>query len=173
MTPKQKKFVLEYLIDLNATQAAIRAGYSKKTANRTASENLSKPDIQEAIQVAQAKTAKKLEITREMIVDEYRKLAFSDMRKFSKWNVDDITLIDSEELDDDSAACVAEVSQTVTKDGGSIKFKLHDKKGALDSLSKMLGFVIDKTEGVLRIDDTPLTDEERARLDELDRKRRT
>lgn len=146
LTPKQELFINEYLIDLNATQAAIRAGYSEKTAQEIGAENLSKPMIQAAIQKAQAKTAKKLEITRDMIADEYRKLAFSDMRKFSKWTPDGVTLIDSKELDDDSAACVAEVSQTVTKDGGSIKFKLHDKKGALDSLSKMLGFVIDKTE---------------------------
>ncbi len=46
LTDKQEMFCREYLIDLNATQAAIRAGYSAKTANRTASENMSKPDIQ-------------------------------------------------------------------------------------------------------------------------------
>ena len=49
LTDKQEMFCREYLIDLNATQAAIRAGYSDKTANRTASENLSKPDIQNRI----------------------------------------------------------------------------------------------------------------------------
>ena len=49
LTDKQEMFCREYLIDLNATQTAIRAGYSAKTANRTASENLSKPDIQSRI----------------------------------------------------------------------------------------------------------------------------
>lgn len=49
MTERQKRFCDEYLIDLNATQAAIRAGYSERTANRIASENLSKPDIQQYI----------------------------------------------------------------------------------------------------------------------------
>jgi phage terminase small subunit len=49
LTDKQEMFCREYLVDLNATQAAIRAGYSDKTANRTASENLSKPDIQNRI----------------------------------------------------------------------------------------------------------------------------
>lgn len=49
LTDKQEMFCREYLIDLNATQAAIRAGYSTKTANRTASENLSKPDVQSRI----------------------------------------------------------------------------------------------------------------------------
>lgn len=55
LTDKQEMFCREYLIDLNATQAAIRAGYSAKTANRTASENLSKPDIQNRIAELKAK----------------------------------------------------------------------------------------------------------------------
>ncbi len=52
LTPKQQRFVEEYLIDLNATQAAIRAGYSKKTAYSVGHENLKKPEIQKAIQEA-------------------------------------------------------------------------------------------------------------------------
>lgn len=55
LTDKQEMFCREYLIDLNATQAAIRAGYSEKTANRTASENMSKPDIQSRIAELKAK----------------------------------------------------------------------------------------------------------------------
>jgi phage terminase small subunit len=55
LTDKQEMFCREYLIDLNATQAAIRAGYSVKTANRTASENLSKPVIQNRIAELKAK----------------------------------------------------------------------------------------------------------------------
>ncbi|EAB7527721.1 TPA: terminase small subunit [Salmonella enterica] len=55
LTDKQEMFCREYLIDLNATQAAIRAGYSAKTANRTASENMSKPDIQSRIAELKAK----------------------------------------------------------------------------------------------------------------------
>lgn len=49
LTARQKRFCDEYLIDLNATQAAIRAGYSKKTANRTGAENLTKPVIKEYV----------------------------------------------------------------------------------------------------------------------------
>ena len=57
LTPKQQAFVQEYLIDLNATQAAIRAGYSEKTARQTATENLAKPYIAKAVAEAQAKRA--------------------------------------------------------------------------------------------------------------------
>ena len=68
MTPKQTCFVQEYLIDLNATQAAIRAGYSKKTARQVASENLSKPDIQRAIEEAQQVRAERTGLTQDAVV---------------------------------------------------------------------------------------------------------
>jgi phage terminase small subunit len=65
---KQQRFVEEYLVDFNATQAAIRAGYSKRTAGKIGTENLQKPAIQGAIRAAQAQLSKKTEVTREMIV---------------------------------------------------------------------------------------------------------
>ena len=79
MTDRQKKFCEEYLIDLNATQAAIRAGYSEKTANRIASENLSKPDIQEYIQKRQKEGQERAEITRADIVDQLNTIGFADL----------------------------------------------------------------------------------------------
>ena len=70
MTPKQEAFVREYLIDLNATQAAIRAGYSVDTARAIGSENLSKPDIADAIAEAQAERAEKCEIDALWVLQE-------------------------------------------------------------------------------------------------------
>ena len=63
LTPKQARFVEEYLVDLNATQAAIRAGYSESTARAIGHENLTKPDIQEAIAEARGKQQQRTEIT--------------------------------------------------------------------------------------------------------------
>ena len=68
LTPKQQRFVEEYLIDLNATQAAIRAGYSEKTAKEIGSENLTKPNIAKAIAEAQEKLSNKTQVTVEMVV---------------------------------------------------------------------------------------------------------
>lgn len=68
MTPKQDAFVREYLIDLNATQAAIRAGYSKNTAHATGHENLSKPEIANAIQAAMDSRAERTEITADYVL---------------------------------------------------------------------------------------------------------
>lgn len=157
LTPRQARFVAEYQVDRNATQAAIRSGYSKKTAYAQGCSLLKNPDVAAAVAAGQAKTAEKLEVTKEMIVDELRKIAFADLRKAVAWgptqhtSVDDegqkivsngVTLIDSDELDADTAAAVAEVGNT--RDG--VKIKLHDKKGALVDLAKMLGFMVEKHE---------------------------
>lgn len=70
LTPKQQRFVDEYLIDLNATQAAIRAGYSKKTAYSIACENMTKPDIADAIAKGRAEIAKRNELTIDDLINE-------------------------------------------------------------------------------------------------------
>lgn len=69
LTPKQQRFVEEYLIDLNATQAAIRAGYSEKTAAVIGAENLIKPNIQKAIEEAKKQISKRTELTVDMVVN--------------------------------------------------------------------------------------------------------
>lgn len=68
LRPKQQRFVEEYLIDFNATQAAMRAGYSQKTAHRIGAENLQKPAIQSAIKASKTQLSKKTGVTREMVV---------------------------------------------------------------------------------------------------------
>ena len=69
LTPKQQRFVEEYLIDLNATQAAIRASYSEKTAAAIGAENLIKPNIAKAIQEAQESLSNKTQLTVDMVVN--------------------------------------------------------------------------------------------------------
>ena len=80
MTPKQERFVSEYLVDLNATQAAIRAGYSKKTANEIGAENLAKRSISEAIAAKTAKQLEKVDLSAERVLEEMRRLALGDVR---------------------------------------------------------------------------------------------
>ena len=80
MNPRQQHFVQEYLIDPNATQAAIRAGYSKKTARSIGQENLTKPDIAAAIEKAQAERGARAELTADMVVRELKKHGFVDAR---------------------------------------------------------------------------------------------
>ena len=75
LTEKQKAFCREYVVDLNATRAAIRAGYSQKTARQIATENLSKPAIQEAIKVLQDERAERTQVDADFVVERLRAIA--------------------------------------------------------------------------------------------------
>jgi phage terminase small subunit len=150
LSPKQQRFVEEYLVDLNATQAAIRAGYNAKTARAQASRLLTKVNISDAIFEGRQLTADRLEVTQERVLKEFARLAFLDIRKaFDK----DGNLLPIHDIDDDTAAALAgiEVEEMFEGKGGDRekvgtlrKIKLADKKGALDSLAKHLGMFIDR-----------------------------
>lgn len=149
LTGKQARFVEEYLIDLNATQAAIRAGYSKKTAQIIGFENLSKPIISSAIEAAQKARSERTEITQDKVLAEYAKLAFLDPRRFY-----DSTgaLIPVPLLPADVAAALSSMKVTVERgaEEGQMndvkEIKFTDKKGALDSVARHLGMFKDRLE---------------------------
>ncbi len=159
LTPKQEMFCREYLIDLNGTQAAIRAGYSPKTANEQAAGLLAKPSIQEYVQSLMDRRAKRIEVTADMVLDELRKIGFADIRKAVKWgiapldftsenaspnglNIYPVSLVPSETIDEDTVAAVAEISLTQA----GVKLKMHDKLSALEKLGKHLKLFTDKVE---------------------------
>ena len=98
LTPKQAEFVRQYLVDLNATQAAIRAGYSERTASKIASELLGKTGVREAIATAQAKREQRTEITADRVVSELAKIAFADPRELMDWGPEGVKLKDSADL---------------------------------------------------------------------------
>lgn len=146
LTDKQIRFCEEYLIDLNGTQAAIRAGYSEASAKEIASENLTKPNIQEYIIERKAQIANRLNITQEMVLEGYRRLAFYDGRKF--YNPDG-SLKQVPDLDEETAFALAGFEVTEEKDyidgipritGFTKKIKMSDRKSALDSICRVLGF---------------------------------
>lgn len=148
LTPKQQRFVDEYLTDLNATQAAIRTGYSAKTANVMASQLLTKANIAKAIQNAREKTAAKLEVTRERVLEELAKMAFLDPRRFYK---EDGSVKSVPDMDADTAAALVgfEVDEIkIGADGPVVgqtkKVKWSDKRAALDSINRMMGWNQDK-----------------------------
>lgn len=147
LTPKQQRFVAEYLIDLNATQAAIRAGYSQRTARSVASENLTKPDISQEIARQQAQRSDRVEVTQDWVVRELQRIAASDPRKLydKHGQLKPIT-----ELDDDSAASLAgvEIESMATEEGETPirvrKVKRWEKTKALELLGRHLGMWNDK-----------------------------
>src|SRR5690606_14509916 len=116
LTAKQRRFVEEYLIDLNATQAAIRAGYSSRTAGQIGDENLKKPQIAAAVQAAQAERSARTQITQDRVLTELARIAFFDIRKLYN---DDGSMKRPHELDDDAAAVLAGVDVVETAVGES------------------------------------------------------
>ena len=148
MTPKQERFVEEYLVDLNATQAAIRAGYSESTARVIGHENLTKPDIQKAITERRQEMQQRTAITADRVLAEYAKIAFFDPRKLF---TADGAIKPVQYWDDDVAAVIGGLDVVEISDDGEMigrvkKLKLIDKKGALDSIGKHLGMFVDRTE---------------------------
>ncbi len=142
LTPKQSAFVAEYLIDLNATQAAIRAGYSERTAAVIGVENLRKLNINAAIQEAKQKRAERTEISQDRVLEEYAKLAFHNPQDFYD---DQGNLIEVHKLPRDVAAAITSMEVSVDAEGKSKlqKIKLADKKGSLDSVARHLGMFND------------------------------
>lgn len=144
MTEKQKRFCDEYLIDLNATQAAIRAGYSVDTAKEIGCENLTKPNIQEAVAKAMAERSKRTGINQDRIVLELAKMAFVNANDLINTSDGSIKPGASE----DDLACIQSVkvktSLGVSGTSTEREIKLNDKMKALELLGKHLGMWNDK-----------------------------
>lgn len=152
LTPKQERFVAEYLIDLNATAAARRAGYSAKTAEQQGPRLLGNVAVAQAIGRRQAKIAEKLEVTQERVVAELAKLGFANMADYMRAGPDGDPFLDFSALTRDQAAALTEVTVDDFVDGRGedaravrrVKFKLADKRAALVDLGKHLGMFTDK-----------------------------
>lgn len=156
LTAKQEKFCYEYVIDLNATQAALRAGYSEKTAYSSGSRLLKNVEIQKFIQTLQADLEKTAGITALKVLKEHKKIAFSDTSMIREgW----MTLKAYKELPKEIKDCIQEVATRETKYGNEIKIKFYDKQKSLDSISKILGFDA-PTKIEQKIDFDSLTDEQ-------------
>lgn len=148
LTDKQQAFVREYLIDLNATQAAIRAGYSADTARSIGFENLTKPDIQEAIAEAQAARAERTQITQDMVLKEYARIAFFDPSRLFDEDGDPLPV---HRVDEDTRRAIAgldvqEMYEESVNTGRIKKYRIANKLGALDSVAKHLGMFTEKVD---------------------------
>ena len=146
LNAKQQRFVEEYLIDLNATQAAIRAGYSVKTAKEIGCENLTKPNIQEAIDKLMAERSKRTGVNQDRVIQELARIAFVNPQNVI--NADDGSV--RADASDDDLACIQSVKvKTMSGDKGyseEREVRLNDKMKALELLGKHLGMFKDKVE---------------------------
>jgi phage terminase small subunit len=153
LNPRQERFVEEYLVDLNATRAADRAGYRHPDVQGP--RLLGHVGVATAIQARRARLSKKLEVTQERVLQELARIAFADVRDLFTWDEERSCYVPSANLTDDQAAAVAaveaETTRTTNADGVTetkikLKLKTYDKKGALDSLAKHLGMFVERVE---------------------------
>jgi phage terminase small subunit len=146
LTPKQCRFVAEYLVDLNGTQAAIRAGYSRKTANEQAARLLAKASVKEAVAAGQARHLAKADISAERVLEEVRRIAFSSIAELFDANGN---LKPMQHLTPDQAAPIKvfEHRNLTAANGASVsilRIRLWDKVRALEMLMKYLGLLPEK-----------------------------
>lgn len=141
LTPKQQRFVEEYLIDLNGKQAAIRVGYSPATAEVTASRLLSNVKVKAAVDERRAALSENAEVSQERIVKEFCRMGFYDPADIASQPMNG---------PEDIAKLPEDVRRAIVGWGwdkaGNFTLKLADKAGALVSLGRHLGMFTDKVE---------------------------
>ncbi len=155
LTKLQERFLAEYLVDLNGTQAAIRAGYSEASAASTASDLLKKPEIREAVRMATATSLERAGVTLDRVVVELARIGFANIRDVVQWkgdvlsqiideedpeivhltHINDVVLVNSEDLPASITAAIAEISRGPV---GALKVKMHPKRQALGDLLRYL-----------------------------------
>ena len=154
LSPKQKLFIKEYLVDKNATRAAIAAGYKEKAAYKTGSENLIKPLIKEKIDEGLAAEIAKVEkrlakngITKERWLRELALIAFADMDEFvasdQEGNFSAIATIDRKK---GRGRAIKKLTQSKSQFGGATSIELHPKLPALGLIADHFGWVKKKVE---------------------------
>jgi phage terminase small subunit len=136
LTAKQQRFVEEYLIDLNATQAAIRAGYSEKTAYSQGQRLLNNVEIQKAVAEAQEDRSNRTKITADRVLQELARIGFSDLRNMLTDGIEVVTNTGERGKDEDGRKIVEHTH----------KIKVWDKNSALEKLGKHLGMFTEKIE---------------------------
>lgn len=148
LTDKERRFVEEYLIDLNGKQAAIRAGYSVKSAKVLASTVMAKHIVRKAIE----RLFDDRGISRIRILEEVALIAFANVDDYVKIVSDKsgrktVKITASNDLDREQLAALAEISETVNEAGVRvIKVKPYDKQAALAFLGKVARLTVDRTE---------------------------
>ena len=141
LNDKQRAFCREYIIDHNATQSALRAGYSERTAYSQGQRLLKNVEIQAEIERYSKKAIKRNDITVDRILQEMARIGFSDIRKVANWGTTgEPSVTPSDDLDDDTAAAITSVK--IDNQGG-VTLSMAKKEKALEMLGKYAG-VFDK-----------------------------
>ncbi|HXP75929.1 MAG TPA: terminase small subunit [Stellaceae bacterium] len=139
LTPKQTRFVDEYLLDMNASAAARRAGYRETSAAQNGHGLARRPNVAAAIEARLAERRARLHVTAERVIAELARIAFADIGAIMDWSADATTLKPPGEISPDDRAAIAEIAVVKRGDGVATRVVLHDKERALEALCRHLG----------------------------------
>ena len=149
LTPRQQRFVQEYVVDLNATQAAIRAGYSAKGARVRGAELLANRNLRDALEAATEQRGLRTELEADEVVRRLAIVAFANVSDFITWTDGEVRLRPSEDIDKAKLVAV----HSITRGPHGVSIRLHDKLRALELLAKHLGMFREDTRVDLEIRD--------------------
>ncbi len=132
---RQAIFALEYGVDLNGSQAAIRAGYAERSARITASKLLTKPNVLQAVELAFSERVERLQLDGDAVVEKLAQIAFTDIGAFASWQDSHVTLKDFTDIPPEKLAALAEVQETPQ----GLRVKMRDSLPALALLARHFG----------------------------------
>lgn len=178
LTVKQKRFVDEYLVDFNGTQAAIRAGYATRSAEVTAAKLLRNAKVQAEISRRQQDLQRRTEVSQDRVVKELMRVAFADATNYVQVQprtivgadgkeivIQAVVLTATAELTDEERAAISQIKQGAN----GIEVKMYDKLRALELLGRHIGMFNDKLELKATVAENPFaglsTDELRRLID--------
>lgn len=161
---RQKQFAEEYIIDFNATRAAVAAGYSEDTAYSQGHALTKNAEVWEHIQTLLDLRAERTRVTQDKVIRELARIAFADPRDYLEFGFNGVELRESVFLNADQAAAISEVSERRTQAGLSVGIKFHNKLDALEKLGKHLGMFVDKVDIKATVSNTETSDRDRLAL---------
>lgn len=145
LTPRERRFVEEYMVDLSGTEAAVRAGLGKTRKSSTEIGSRLKRKTAVAAAIAQL-MAERGNVTGSRVVEEIGRVAFARITEFIEVLDGRLIVKDTKQLTEDQQAAIAEISETIGEHGRTIKVKLHPKMDALDKLAKVLSMYRERVE---------------------------
>jgi phage terminase small subunit len=139
MSPRHQRFIEEYLVDLNASQAALRAGYSPRVHRQIGCRLLQRPDVAAAVKAAIDERGRSLRVTSTRVLLELARVAFAEPTRIAEWGPAGLKLRPHDTLLPDDKAAIQEI--VAFPEGGPTRVRLHSKLRALELLARHLGLL--------------------------------
>ena len=146
LTPKQKLFCEEYLVDLNASQAARRVGYKHSSASTHAQKLMAQENVKNYISELMNARTERINISADKVLHELAAIAFSDIRDFVELKEEGLMVKPTADLTTEKARAIESLTENTSARGSKVSIKLHNKLKALELIGRHLSMFSDKVE---------------------------